>query len=69
MSTNIDRDMFELMMEEFLIDQGNDFDDDPLLLDGSPEQDEAGNWYQSAHDNTHSYTLHADIDGNIYIVP
>lgn len=64
----IDKDIMEMMVYDFLIDIGNDADDDPLILDGHPYCDEDGIWTQEAHDSKHCYTLNPDSDGNINIV-
>ena len=66
----MDREMMELMVDDFLIDQNNAESDDPLVLDGAPYLDEdTGEWTQNAHDARHNYTLTADPDGNIMVVP
>jgi hypothetical protein len=64
----IDKDIMEMMVHDFLIDIENDADDDPLILDGHPYCDEDGLWTQEAHDSKYCYTLHPDSDGNIHIV-
>lgn len=66
----MDREMMELMVDDFLIDQSNAESDNPLVLDGAPYLDEdTGEWTQNAHDAGHHYTLTADPDGNIRVVP
>ena len=66
----MDEEMMEIMVNEFLLDENNADSDDPIILDGKPYvDDETGEWTQDAHDSEHSYTLVADKDGNIKIVP
>lgn len=65
----IDLDMMENMINDFLADIDNINDDDPLVLDGNPYINDLGKWEQAAHDSKYSYTLVADNDGIIYIMP
>lgn len=63
-------EMMESMVDDFLVDQNNEESDDPIVLDGKPYlDDDTGEWTQNAHDSEHEYTLVADKDGNIKIVP
>lgn len=65
-----DQDTFENMVSDFLADHNTDeYEDDPLILDGAPQIYDGDTWVQSAHDSGHAYTLVGDQEGNIRIIP
>lgn len=61
----MDAEMMSIMVDDYLADHYEEFEDGPLALDGAPYYDaELGEWKQEAHDSEHSYTLvarHGDI--------
>ena len=60
-------DDVEVMVEDYLSDHF-DMDCDDLVLDGAPYYDEdEGQWQQDAHDESTTYLLVADAEGNIDI--
>lgn len=61
------KEMLETGIEDWWADHQNDPEYSDLVLDGIEEAD--GEWYGTAHDAAHHYTLELDSDGNIQIVP
>lgn len=55
------KELFELMVDDFLADHPEHSD----LLIGNAEKDESGNWIAYAEDDTCTYILHDNDDGNI----
>lgn len=66
----LSKDDFESMIRDWLTDKSPECDD--LVIDFDSirisEDDPALGWTADAHDKKCSYNLHADSDGNIYIV-
>lgn len=61
-------DDLEYMIQDWFDDHQGMFETDGLVLDGVPYYDEEyGNWNQDAHDESTSYELIADDEGNINI--
>lgn len=60
------QDDFMSMINDFLIDNAEEYEDDPLNLD-KPKQDENGFWSCTAEDSTSTYILTDDGSGNIQI--
>lgn len=61
-------DDLEYMIQDWFDDHQGMFETDGLVLDGAPYYDEEdGVWQQDAHDESTSYLLIADNEGNINI--
>ena len=67
---HISKDEFESMIKDWLFDNSPEYDDLVIDFDGIriSEDDPALGWTADAHDKKCSYNLHADREGNIYIV-
>lgn len=61
----IDRDIWDLMVQDWLADNSPEMDD--LRLIGDPYITEEGRWVQEAEDDDTTYVLADDGKGDIYI--
>ena len=61
----IDRDIFDMMVQDWLADNSPEMDD--LRLVGEPYIGEDGRWVQEAEDDDAIYTLSDNAEGDIYI--
>lgn len=62
---HIDRDIFDMMVQDWLADNSPEMDD--LQLVGEPYIGEDGRWVQEAEDDDAIYTLSDNGEGDIYI--
>jgi len=64
----IDKDLMGEMCKDYLDDHADEYEDDPMILDGEPYISDDGEWAQNAHDSKHAYIMCPDSDGNIYLL-
>jgi hypothetical protein len=60
------KDDFKSMIDDFLADHADEYEDDPLKIE-EPEQDDDGCWSCAAEDSKTRYALSDDGIGNIQI--
>lgn len=60
------KDDFKSMINDFLADHADEYEDDPLKIE-EPEQSDEGCWCCIAEDSKARYALFDDLTGNIQI--
>lgn len=64
----VDREDFEIMVDEFIADHEEEYADDPLVIDGIELSDDGLGWVCHAHVSKTGYFLwEPEGDGNIRI--